>query len=48
MDMEDNDTCKGCFEEVESDGYGELVHSRNLMYGCAPGNKRATTYPVAS
>lgn len=46
--MEDNDTCKGCFEEVESDGYGELVHSATLKYGCAPNNRRASEYPVAS
>lgn len=40
--------CSNCHMEVESDGYGELVHSETLKYGCAPQNRRASEYPVAS
>ena len=42
-----DDTCKNCYEEVESDGHGGLVHSANLLYGCNPKAKRGGAYPVA-
>lgn len=44
--------CQICHTDVESDGYGELVHSETLKYGCAPFVKGIwwveADYPVAS
>ena len=40
--------CIGCNEATESDGHGELVHEGTMKYGCAPGTKDKSVYPVAA
>lgn len=39
--------CESCQAEVESDGYGELIHVETAKYGCTPNHPRGGTYPVA-